>query len=40
MSRFKKLVKFLSDTYQMDERVVAEVALDLFRCGAFDWRKL
>lgn len=40
MSRFQKLVKFLAETYQMEERVVAEVALDLFRCGAFNWRKL
>lgn len=40
MSRFKKLVKFLAETYQMEERVIAEVCLDLFRCGTFDWRKL
>lgn len=40
MSRFQKLVKFLADTYQMEERIVAEVALELFRSGAFDWRKL
>ncbi len=40
MSRFQKLVKHLAEQYQMDESVVAEVALDLFRRGTFDWRKL
>lgn len=40
MSRFQKLVKFLAETYEMEEWVVAEVALDLFKSGTFDWRKL
>lgn len=40
MSRFQKLVKFLAVTYEMEERVCADVALALFRFGTFDWRKL
>ena len=40
MSRFQKLVRFLSIEYQMDEVAVADVCLDLFKRGVFNWRAL
>lgn len=40
MSKFRRVVKFLSEFYGISEHQAAEAALALFVCGTFDWRKL
>ena len=40
MSRFQKLVKFLSEFYGESEDFCANVGIDLLKNRTFDWRKL